>query len=72
MAGHCFRKTNVLRFDLKESKKGFCRSRRGRGGSFYVEDPNTEKAREPNVESLVRGIWTLRVSETERRVRGGV
>ena len=32
----------------------------------------TEKAREPTVESLVRGIWRLRVSEAERRVREGV
>ena len=46
--------------------------RRGRGRSFHVDGPKTEKAREPTVESLVRGIWRLRVSETERRVREGV
>ena len=28
----------------------------------------TEKAREPAVESLVRGIWRLRVSDAEQRV----
>ena len=40
--------------------------------SFHVDGPKTEKAREPTVESLVRGIWRLRVSEAERRVREGV
>ena len=50
--------------------KGFCW--RGRGRSFYVEGPNTEKARQPPVESLVQGIWRLRASEAERRVREGV
>ena len=44
----------VLRFDLNESRKGFCR--RGRGRSFHVEGPMSEKAREPTVESPVRGI----------------
>ena len=36
------------------------------------EEGETEKAREPTVESLVRGIWRLRVSKAERRVREGV
>ena len=40
--------------------------------SFHVEGPKTELAREPTVESLVRGVWRLRVSEAERRVREGV
>ena len=44
MAVYCFGKINVLRFDLKESREGFCR--RGRGMSFHVEVPKTEKARE--------------------------
>ena len=35
-----------------------------------MEGPKTEKAREPTEESLVRGIWRLRVSEAEGRVRG--
>ena len=35
-------------FDLKELKVGFCQ--RGRGRSFHVEGPKTEKAREPAVE----------------------
>ena len=35
---------------------------------FHVEWPKTEKAREPAVESLVQGIWRLRVSEAERRI----
>ena len=59
-----------FRLDLNESREGFCRRRRGR--SFHDDGPKTEKAREPTVESLVRGIWRLRVSEAERRVREGV
>ena len=51
---------------MNESIEGFCR--RGRGRSFHVDGPKTEKAQEPTVESLVRGIWRLRVSEAERRV----
>ena len=64
------REKKVFRIDLNESREGFCR--RGRGRSFPVDGPKTEKAREPTVESLVRGIWRLRVSEAERRVREGV
>ena len=56
--------------DLNESREGFCR--RGRGRSFHIDGPKTEKAQEPTVESLVRGIWGLRVSEAEQRVREGV
>ena len=70
MAVYSFGKRSVFRLHLKESREGFCR--RGRGRSFHVEGPKTEKAREPTVESLVQGIWRLRVSETERRVREGV
>ena len=62
-----FGKRNVFRLDLNESKEGFCP--RGRGRSFRVNGPKTEKAREPTVESQMRGIWRLRVSEAERRVR---
>ena len=68
--GYSFGKRNVLRFDLNESREGFCR--RGRGRSFHVDGPKTEKAREPAVESLVRRIWRLRVSEAERKVQEGV
>ena len=64
---HNFGKRNVFRSDLNEAREGFCR--RGRGRSFHVDGPKTEKAREPTVESLVRGIWRLRVSEAEWRVR---
>ena len=56
-------KRNVLRFDLKESREGFCGI--GRGRSFHVEEPKMEKAQEPAVESLVQGIWRLGVSEAE-------
>ena len=52
--------------DLKESTEVFFRRRRGR--SFHEEGPKTEKAREPTVESLVRGTWGLGVSEAEKRV----
>ena len=63
-------KRNVFMLHLNESREGFCR--RGRGMPFHVDGPKTEKAREPAVEILVRGIWRLRVSEEERRVREGV
>ena len=64
---------NVLILDLNESREGFCQT--GRGRSFHVDGLKTEKAWKPTVESLeslVRGIWRLRVSEAERRVREGV
>ena len=61
---------DVFTLHLNEPREDF--SRRGRGRSFHVDGPKTEKAREPTVESLVRGIWRLRVSEAERRVREGV
>ena len=54
VAVYSFEKRNVLRFDLKELREGFCR--RGRGRSFHVEGPKTEKARESAVESLVRDL----------------
>jgi len=38
------------------------------GKSFHVEAPKTEKAREPTVETLVRGIWRLRL---EYQKQGG-
>ena len=62
-------KRNVFRLDLKPMES-FCR--RGRGRSFHVEGPKTEKAREPTVESLEQGIRRPRASEAERRVREGV
>ena len=67
---YSFGKRKVFRLHLNESSEGFCR--RGRGRSFHVDRPKTERAREPTVESLVRGIWRLRLSEAERRVREGV
>ena len=67
MAGGLFWKTTVLRLDLMESSQLFFRT--GRGRSSHVDGPKTEKAREPTVESLVGGLWRLRVSEAERRVR---
>ena len=71
MAGlQFYGKETFFRLDLNESREGLCR--RGRGRSFHVDGPKREKAREPTVESLVRGIWRLRVSEAERRVREGV
>jgi len=67
MAGVLFWETTVLRLDLKESSQRFLRT--GRGRSLLVAGPKTEKERNPTVESLVGGIWRLRVSEAERRVR---
>ena len=40
-----------------------------KGRSFHEDEPKTEKAREPTVESLVGENWTRRVSEAERRLR---
>ena len=65
-----FGKRNVFRLDLNESRAGFCR--RGSGRSFHVDGPKTEMAWGTTVESLVRGIWRLRVSEAERREYGRV
>ena len=55
---------------MKESRKGFYR--RGRGKSFHAEGLKTEKEREPAVESLVRGIWRLRVSSRAESTGGCV
>ena len=52
-----FGKRNVLRFEMKESREVFCRKKRAR--SYHVEGPKTEKAQEPAVEILVRGIWRM-------------
>ena len=61
----------TFRLHLNESREGFCQ--RGRGRSFHVDGPKTEKAVETRrLESLVLGIWRLRVSEAERRVWKGV
>ena len=62
-----FGKRNVSRLHLNKSKEGFCR--RGRGRSFHVDGPKTQKAQEPAAESLVPEIWRLRVSEAEQRVQ---
>ena len=64
-----FGKRNVLRLDVNESRKGFCR--RGRGRSFPVAGRQRRGNQHP-VGSLVRGIWRPRGSEAERRVREGV
>ena len=63
-------KRNVFWLHLIESREGFCP--RGRGRSLHVDGPKTKKSREPKVESLVRGIWKLRVSKAERRAWEGV
>ena len=39
---------------MNESREGFCR--RGRGRSFHVDGPKSEKAREPAVESDSRNL----------------
>ena len=59
-----------MRFDLKESRVGFCRRERGR--TFHVEGPKTEKLREQNSgKSGARNLEAER-SEAERRVQEGV
>ena len=45
---------------------------RRRKESYHIAGQKAGKAREPTVESLTRGIWRLRVSEVERKVREGV
>ena len=45
--------------------------RRGMARSFHADGPKTEKAREPAVESLVRGIWRLEY-QTQSREYGRV
>ena len=62
-----WKKSNVFKSDLKESREDF--SRRARGRSSNVEGPKTKKGAGP---SLIRGIWRLRVPEVQRRVREGV
>ena len=53
-----------------EPRVGFCR--RGRGRVFHVQETKTEKAREPTVESLVRGSWRPRYQKQSREpVTGG-
>ena len=47
-------------------------SRRERGRVFQETAVKEEKAREPTVDSSVRGIWNVRVLELERGVREGV
>ena len=34
-----------------------------KGKDHNVDGPKTEKVREPTAESLVRGIWRLRISD---------
>ena len=46
MPFYCFGKRNGFRLDLNESREGFCR--RGRGRSFHVDGPKTEKAEGTN------------------------
>ena len=58
-----------MRLD-QESREDFCP--RGKRKVISRRGTKTEKAREPTVESLVRRIWRLRVSEAERRVQDGV
>ena len=47
-------------------------SRRDRGRVFQETAAKEEKEREPTVDSLMRGMRKVRVSEAERRVREGV
>ena len=63
MFRNCSGKRKALRFDLKESREDF--RWRGSRRSFHVEGLKTEMVWEPTVESLVQGIWRLKVSEPE-------
>ena len=59
-------KRNVCRLDLNESRNGFCR--RGRGRSFHVDGPKTEKEREPTTNTDRRG----RRRQQEKRMLNGM
>ena len=59
-----FGKRNVFRLDLNESRKGFCR--RGRGRSFHVDGPRTQKARGTN--SGESGARNLEIKSIRSRV----
>ena len=69
MAGLLLWKQKCLRVRLECVQRGFLSERKGK--SFHLQGPKS-KAREPTVESLVRGIWRLRVSEAERGEYGSV
>ena len=44
----------------------------GEMNSVHVEMWRTGKGRGPTVETLVQGVWRLRLSEAERKVREGM
>ena len=52
------------------SRERFSVGEVGEGHSMLMD--RKLKAREPTVESLLRGIWRLRVPEAERREREGM
>ena len=60
MACLLYLEKKCFRLHLNESTE-FQSERKGK--VIYVDGPKTEKTREPTVESLVPGIWRLRVSE---------
>ena len=60
----------VFREVLKEENVGCWRT--DSGSSFQERGPETEKARGPKVRSFVRGVWRVKGSEAERRVREGL
>ena len=64
----CFVLINSVLLNLfgLESREGFCQTESGMVRSFHVEGQKTEKALEPTVESLVRGIFRLRISLRRR------
>ena len=66
---YCFEKRNVLGLDWMESREGFCR--RGRRRPFHADGLKTGKAREPTVESLVRGTRRLTLPFTLRAPLSG-
>ena len=66
MAGLLFRKKKGLevKFEQVQSERFF-----PRGMSCHVDDPKIENVQGPCVQSLVQGIWRMRASEAEKRVR---
>ena len=58
-----------MRFELKESREGFCR--KGRARSFHVEGPKTEKEQEPSSgNSGTRNLEAENIKSTAESTRG--
>ena len=62
--GLLFKKLNVFRFGLESSKKAPVGEEEE---NQLMQEGEKQQAQQPTVESLLRGIWKLTVSEAERK-----